>query len=239
MGVLLIVVVLAVVAASVWFSAVRTRRRRSALASFAAAYGLRYSPEDPFGLVDYDFHLLDLGDGRGCENVVSGVWQGLPVKEADYWYYDRSRDAQGHTSKTYHRFSIVLADLEAIVPEVSIQKEGMLSTLAGHLGFHDLEFESEDFNREFRVSAGDREFAYKLVDARMMRWLLSTSGEFGFETNGSNLLVWCHRRRPTDLVPLVGTAKAFSDHVPNLVWSEYGTRAAEPAEAKPEGGNAS
>ena len=117
---------------------------------------------------------------------------------------------------------------------MSIRRENLLSRMADHLGFHDIEFESEDFNRRFRVGSADREFAFKLVDDRMMAWLLSTDGSCSFEVNGPNLLVWCGRQKPAELIPLFGTAKAFVDHVPRLVWNEYATR--QQASTLPEGG---
>ncbi len=231
MEALIFVLILVAVAAGVIYSFVHKQKRREALAIFALQNKLEYSRADPFGLIDHDFHLFRLGDGRGCENVVWGGWHGLSVKAADYWYYTESTDSEGHTSRSYHRFSIVLADLPATLPRVSIEKENLLTRLADALSFHDLDFESEGFNRQFQIRATDREFAYKLIDARMMRWLLSTRGSFGFEVNGPTLLVWCGRLRPTGLVPLFGSAALFRDHIPRLVWNEYGMG----SPASPEG----
>ena len=69
--------------------------------------------------------------------------------------------------------------------------------------------------------------AYQLIDPRMMNWLLSTGGAFGFEVVGPNLLVYSHRRRPTELIPLFGSAQLFRDHIPRLVRTEYGIRQGE------------
>src|SRR5205823_26773 len=79
------------------------------------------------------------------------------------------------------------------------------------------EFESGEFNREFNVKSPDREFAYKLIDARMMRWLQGTEGAFGFEIAGPWVLVYSRRLQPMSLVPLFGTAKGFVDAIPRLV----------------------
>jgi hypothetical protein len=212
-----------VVGVGVWYSYYRKKQRREAMGLFAARYGLQYSREDPLGLLGYGFHLLQMGDGRGCENVVYGQWQGLPAREADYWYYTESTDSKGHTSRSYHRFSILIADLEADLPYVSVAKEGIFTRMAGHLGFADIQFESEDFNRQFQVRSQDREFAFRLIDARMMQWMLSTDGSLGFEIEGSNVLLYCHRLQPDELAPLFGAAKLFHEHVPRLVWAEYGT----------------
>jgi hypothetical protein len=121
-----------------------------------------------------------------------------------------------------------LRTLACAVPSVSAEKESLLSKLTEHLGFHDIEFESESFNRMFNVKAADREFAYQLIDARMMRWMESLGGAFGFEVSGPALLVWSGKRRASELIPLFGCAEMFCDHIPRLVWNEYGSGPARP-----------
>jgi hypothetical protein len=220
------------VALAVWYSWYRKQQRRQALAAFAATNGLQYSRDDPFGILGYDFHLLRMGDGRGCENVLSGTWGHIPIIETDYWYYTESKDSNGNTSRSYKNFSALVAELETDVPYVSAHRETLLSRLADHVGFHDIDFESEDFNREFQVQADDREFAFKLIDARMMQWMLSVGRGFGFEIRGSKVLVYCGRMSPVELPALFGTAVAFRDHVPRLVWNEYGTNRRELPEGR-------
>ena len=225
---LVFVLILAAVGTGVWLSYRAKQRRREALFGFATERGLEYSRVDPFALPSsYAFHLFGMGDGRGCENVLSGTWDGLPVREADYWYYTESSDSKGGRSKSYSYFSVVVADLDCSVPRVSISKETLLTRAAEHLGASDLDFESEEFNRMFKVTAQDPQVAYQLIDPRMMNWLLSTGGAFGFEVVGPNLLVYSHRRRPTELIPLFGSAQLFRDHIPRLVRTEYGIRQGE------------
>ena len=127
MQALLFVGVVAVIIAFVVLQYVMKQRRRDALAEFATTYRLEYSPTDPFGLVDRSFRLFQQGDGRGCENVVWGAWQGLPVREADYWYYTESIDSNGNRTKSYHYFTVALVDIDAAVPYVRVEKEDLLS----------------------------------------------------------------------------------------------------------------
>jgi hypothetical protein len=223
MQALVIVAFVVVAVAVIVVRFVLKQRRRDELGQFALANGLEYSPSDPFGLVDPSFRLFQQGDGRGCENVVWGPWHGLTITEADYWYYTESTDSNGSRTKTYHYFSVALADLDALVPYVRVEKENLLSVVTSHLGFHDIEFESEQFNRMFKVKSEDREFAFKLIDDRMMQWLLSTEGRFGFEVRGGRFLVYSRKLPPTGLIPIFGTAAAFRDHIPRLVWNEYGS----------------
>jgi hypothetical protein len=222
------ILIMAGVAAIGYLSWRSKQKRREALALFAVQRGFEFSRTDPFDLIGSDFHLFRMGDGRGCENVLWGMWQELPVREADYWYYTETSDGKGHRSRTYHHFSVVVAEMGCALPDVTMEREDVSSWVAGHLGFHDIEFESERFNRMFKVKAQDREFAYQLLDARMINWMLSTGGDFGFEVNGPSLLVWSDRRRPTELIPLLGCAKMFCEHIPRLVWTEFGTTPARP-----------
>ncbi len=226
MNAVIVVLILLAVAAGIYGSWYFKKKRRDELAQFASQYQLTYSKEDPFGLLDqYPFQLFAKGDGRGCENVLAGAWQGLMVKEADYWYYDESTDSKGQRSKTYHRFSSIVVDLALSAPYVTVMKENLLTLAADHLGLKDIDFESEQFNRAFNVKCPDKEFAFKLIDARMEQFLLDTGGAYSFEFAPGSVLVYCRRLAPTSLVPLFGIAKGFVDHVPRLVWNEYGTGA--------------
>lgn len=222
MTILVVVLIAVAVIGGLALRAYLRKRRRDELAVFAGQHGLEYSPTDPFGLVDPSFHLFQQGDGRGCENVVWGSWFDLPVKETDYWYYTESTDGRGNRTKQYHYFSVAIVDIPAFLPWVSIGHESVLSAIAQHLGFHDITFESEDFNREFRVKARDQEFAFKLIDPRMIQWLLSTNGQFAFEVFGSRFIAYCRRLAPGMLIPILGAAKGFHDHIPTLVWNEMG-----------------
>ena len=223
MNALVIVLFVVVVAGAAAVSFYLKQKRRDELAVFATQQGLQYSADDTVGLIDPSFRLFQQGDGRGSENVVWGTWQGLPLAEGDYWYYTESTDAEGHRTRTYHRFSVVEIQLEqdVFLPYVSVTHENLLTAIGDHLGFRDIDFESDDFNRLFNVRSQDREFAFKLIDARMMQWLLSTGGQFGFEVAGGKVLLYSHRLAPTALIPIIGSAKAFHDHIPRLVWTEY------------------
>jgi hypothetical protein len=232
-GVVAFVLILVAVAAAFVVAWWRKQERREGLHAFAIQNGLEFSSSDPFGLTQYPFHLFSLGDGRGCENVMWGSWQGLPVRAADYWYFTESTDSKGKRSRSYHRYSAVVAELAVFLPRVRVERESVLSRLADHLGFQDIAFESERFNRMYQVKATHREFAFTLIDARMIRWLESLDTKLGFEVMGSNLLVWSGQRNANRLVPLLGGAVLFHGHIPRMVWTEFGTGpVAGPAEER-------
>jgi hypothetical protein len=215
-------VVVALLAYWQWSS---KQKRREELGAFALTHGLTFWADDPGGLIDIDFHLFGLGDGRGCNNVMGGEFQGVPVRQADYWYYTQSSDGKGGRSRTYHHFSVAVTDIEAWLPPVRLERETAFTRLADHIGMHDIEFESDDFNRAWNVHGDDREFVFKLVDNRMMAWLQQAADGMCFEVCGPHVLVYSKRLAPPEVVNLLYAGKGFVGRVPKLVWNEYGKAA--------------
>lgn len=221
-GVGLFVLVALVALAAAGISYHLKQKRRQELELMARQLGLTYAPQDTEGCLSLPFALLAKGDGRGTENVLSGTWQGLPVREFDYWYYEESTDSKGHRSKTYYRFSCAAAEIDAACSPITIDREGVFTRIADAIGLDDIRFELEEFNDAFNVKAKDRRFANDFVDQRMMRFLLGTERAFEFEACARWLLCYSKRRRPTELIPLLGTLKAFREHVPRVVYELYG-----------------
>ena len=196
-------------------------RRRAAFAQQAAFLRLTYAADDALGILGYPFTLLHRGDGQGVENLVYGPWQELDVIAFDFWYYDESTDANGHTSRSYHRFDCAIVPIDADCPRLAIGRETLLTSLAGALSFHDIEFESEDFNRAFHVTCEVPKFANDVIDQRMMSWLLTTGSKHSYETIGNRVLVAGPRIDPAALPVLLGAARGFVQHVPKVVSSLY------------------
>jgi hypothetical protein len=197
------------------------RRRREELGAMARQLGLEFSTDDPFACLSYPFALLSRGDGRGVENVMWGVWHEMPVREFDYWYYEETTESDGNRTRSYHRFSCAVTEIEAGCSHLVVDRENLFTALADHIGLRDIQFESEAFNRAFNVKSDDRKFANDILDARMMTWLLGVDSAFRFEVSGRSVLAYGKKRRATDLIPLVGTLRQFREHVPRIVYELY------------------
>jgi hypothetical protein len=207
------------------------KKRREGFGLVAVQLGMEYWPADPFGLLSEPFALFQKGDGRGLENVIAGPYRSIDAKAFDYWYYDESTGSDGSTSKTYYRFDCVVMPIDAACSPLTIANENVLTRLADALSFHDIEFESEEFNRAFDVKSPDEKFANDLVDARMMQWLLQVGRGSGFEIMGDRLLCYRRKRAPMEIVTLLGISKGFLDHVPRVVYSLYPRATPLPPEA--------
>ena len=203
------------------------KQRRQAIATFALKNGLSYTQHDPYNLPGtYDFNLFSMGDGRGAENLMTGQWKDRRIIEADYWYYTESTDSDGSSSRSYSRFQVALFPIGAYLPKVQVVGETFFTRIADHIGLEDINFESEEFNRIFNVKSTDREFAFKLIDARMMQWLLYLGKRFSLETSGSDLLVYCGQSKPEEIPLLLDAADQTIDRIPRLVWEDYQVKGA-------------
>jgi type II secretory pathway pseudopilin PulG len=219
--VLIIILIVAVIAGGLYLSWYLKKKRREELAATARQLGLQFSSDDTVGCLGFPFGLLTKGGGRGTENVMWGTWHDIPMTEFDYWYYEESTDSNGRTSKNYSRFSCAVTEIEASCSPLTIDRENLLTRLADHMGMHDIEFELEAFNKAFNVKSQNRKFANDMLDPRMMQWLIGVDGTLQFELSAKWLMVYTRKRRPSELLPLLGTAQQFREHVPHVVYDLY------------------
>jgi hypothetical protein len=235
MGWLIAILIVLGIALIIWYGWYATKKRREGLARTAAHLGMQYAEGDPFNLLSLPFVLLRRGAGRGCENVLWGTWEGMDVKEFDYWFYTESRDSKGNRTRSYSYFSCLSTEVTATVPHIAISRESFFGRLADGLGFRDFEFELEEFNRAFQVKGPERKFASDLIDQRMMRWLLASEKGWSFEFSGTHLMCFSRRRKPTELMPLFETLKSFRQQIPRVVWNLYGSDPGENPQQKTSG----
>lgn len=206
-------------AAFLWWWVAEQRKKR--LAAIAATIGFRFAPDDPFGLDQLPFALFRKGDGRGWKNVMWGEEEGLRLLACDYWYFERRSDSQGGSSRAYYRFSCAVTDLPFTSPHTTIAPENVLTRLADMVGFDDIAFESEEFNRCMQVTSRDRRFANYLIDARMMDWLLAARG-WSFELHGDKLLCYVRRLTPDQIPEILRATHGFHAAIPRVVVDTYG-----------------
>jgi hypothetical protein len=218
---LIFVVFIAIAAAIAYFSFQAKKKRRLAFAAMAKQLAFQYAINDPFNTLAEPFALFGKGDGRGVENVLWGTWNGMEARVFDYWYYEESTDSKGDRTRSYSRFDCVLAPIEAACAHLIIDHENLFTRIADHLSFHDIEFESEDFNKRYNIKCSDKKFANDFIDARMIDFLMQHGEGFAFEVAADRLLAAYKKVQPNQIIPLMGTMKAFRDEVPKVVFSLY------------------
>lgn len=199
-----------------------SRRRRKALDRIAHQFGLQFAPVDLLGLIDHTFNLFSIADSARSENVVWGNWKGVDVKAGELWFDSGKRGPVQAAMGIAQHFSFAFVDVPAWFPHLKIERD-LLAGVADDLGLDRIRLESDAFNRTYRVTCADREFAYGFLDTRMMLWLLDVARQYPveFEVNGRKMLLIMPRVRPGELPVLFGLAKGFRDRVPRMVLREY------------------
>jgi hypothetical protein len=218
---LLVTILVAVLILAVALSAYLYYQREAAFARVATSLGLRFSQRDESSVRQLGFPLFHEGRGTESGNLVSGTLQGIPVAAFDFAYWTEVRDSKGGTHRQYHRFLCAMTDIAPACPALIIEHRGLIGRLAGALGLDGVQFESDDFDKAYRVLCGDRRFATALVDPAMMAWLLDAPSPVAFQTAGPHLLAVSTDRRPTAIPGLFHALVDFRAHIPAMVASEY------------------
>lgn len=197
--------------------------RLASLVQLAQAKGWQYTPHDPWGLPQrWDGTPFDDGYDRTAEHVITGEHDGHPVVAFDYSYKTDSTDSKGHRQTTTHRYAVVALGLPCALPGLHVGPEGVFSRIGQAIGFQDIELESEDFNRRFRVRCPDPKFASDVLSPRTMEMLLA-NGAIRFRFAGSDVVSYesgC--LEPMTVLRAAHVMSQLVAGIPSFVWRDYG-----------------
>jgi hypothetical protein len=148
-------------------------KRRNALSALAQSMGWTFSADDMVGIPQrYGlFNCLNTGHSRHADNVMEGRFGDIDFRGFDYRYTTGS----GKDEST-HNLSAVIAQAKYPLKQLFIRPEHFGDRVAGMLGFEDIDFEWDEFNRAFYVKAADKEFAYDAINQKMMEFLMDNKG---------------------------------------------------------------
>lgn len=152
----------------------QAKQRRTELGQWAAGRGLSFRPESNSSMDDRypHFSCLREGSNRYAYNIMRGGWKNYSVCAFDYHYETSSTDSKGHTKTTSHYFSAVVLETGLALKPLSIRGETFFDKIGEFLGFDDIDFESAEFSRRFRVTSPDRRWAFDVLHQEAMEFLL-------------------------------------------------------------------
>jgi hypothetical protein len=227
--IVLFVVGLCAVGAVAYFAYQADKKRRAALQSFALSSGWTYAARDDSWCDRFVGAPFGDGDDRRADNVLQGSYEGTPMVAFDYQYETHSTDSKGNRTTTTHRYAVCSLRLPAPLPGLELSPESALTRLAGHLGFDDVELESEDFNRMYRVKARNPKFAYDVLNPRTMSALLGRPA-LHMRLLDVDAVCWeSGRLAPTELLARLSTLKLLIGGIPSFVWSDQSPPGGTPA----------
>ncbi|NIK55862.1 DUF3137 domain-containing protein [Kribbella shirazensis] len=218
----IILLTIVVVAALGYFNYYRAKKRRELFAGFAASQGWSYVPANHSLAGQWAGTPFQTGDNRRAKNVLTGAFNGHQMVAFDYSYQTHSTDSKGRRRTTTHHFGVVVLQLPGALPHLEVTHEGIFGgAVANAFGFRDIQFESEQFNRSFRVKADDERFGHAVVTPRMMELLLAR-GEIGWRVEGNSLVGWDKGAHdPNEVMNRLALLEQVVANVPPYVWRDY------------------
>ncbi len=199
----------------------RDARRRAALAAFAASKGWSYTDRDDTWATRFVGEPFGRGENRQARNVLRGRDQEHELVAFDYSFETRNDDSRGGSNKTVHRFSVAVLALPAWLPLLEVTPESLGTRIAGTLGRQDIELESEDFNRRYRVQAADPKFAFDVLNPRTMQRLLALP-PLRLRVEGPDAFCWePGRSEPVALLARLSALNTVLTGIPSYIWSDH------------------
>lgn len=218
-----------VIGVGIYFNYKREQKRKALLAQWAAANKWTLLDEDDQWCSRWQGNPFGEGDHRRARNVLTGTWKGKPFASFDYSYQTHTSDGKGGTSTQTHRYAVSAVALPAYLPRLQVTPETLLTRFGNAVGLADIELESEDFNRAFRVHADDPKFASDVLSARTMQLLLSRT-HLSWRIEGSDILCWqSGEQEPVAVTAAVATMLDVVAGIPSFVWHDHGSEAGSTA----------
>ncbi|GAB5904358.1 MULTISPECIES: DUF3137 domain-containing protein [Mycobacteroides] len=209
--------------AGVWFLSSRMRQKRiAALSAWAQAHGWTYTAEDQSLLGLSHDEPFGQGHSRRFQDVFNGSIGRHEFVSFQYTYKVTTGSGDQRSTETYY-FMVTCLVTPPSPYRLEIKPEGLLAGLARAVGFTDLEFESDEFNKRFNVKANPERFAYDVLNPRAMERMLADqrySQPLRFE-NG-RLLTW--RRGKLDEQRIASEVQYLIDTVepiPAYAWEQH------------------
>ena len=174
------------VGVAAWRSAVR----KKALTVWADSRGLTLLAGRDTGFDDRypAFRALRRGSSRYAHHRMEGQWNERRVMAFDYHYVTGSGK-----NRQVHQFSGVLVESTVPLKPLLVRSENILDRIGEAFGMDDLDFESSEFSRAYHVRSSNRRWAYDVLHARTIEFLLQYP-KHNFQFDERHVLIWRDRR---------------------------------------------
>jgi hypothetical protein len=176
--------------------------RKASLAAWAEARGFSFHPH---GVEVYargiwsgfnrsesflgrfqDFSPFGQGDRWRVPIMMTGKTGDRQWTIFDYEYQTESGGK--NRSRTTHRYTVCEVQCGCTFPHIDIRPENVFDKIGGALGFKDLSFELDEFNRCYYVKTNDERIAYSLIHPEMIEFLMRVP-RYPWQIDGRQIVI--------------------------------------------------
>jgi hypothetical protein len=199
------------------------RRRRDAVRVWAEQEGWSWRASDRSLVSRWSGRPFGAGAVRRATEVVSGPASvGSGRTAVSFRYTFQTPDPGDGGGPRVHEHHVVAVMLPATLPPLDLAPANLGTRIATALGGQDVVFESDDFNRRWRVTSPDLRLAHDVVHPRTMARLLEPDvADLRLRFAGDALLTWTSGRPRLDTVRWTAARlDEMIDLVPSYVWQD-------------------
>jgi hypothetical protein len=189
----------------------QSRNRREEIRQLAAEKRWKYFEIDQELAYKWLGPPFNRGESGKALNVLRGKSDKRRVTVFDLAYYLRRLPVRRH-------FAVIAVQLPKPLPWLEVVYEKVQDAIRIT---EDVQFGSELFDRTFRVTCGNEQFARAVIHPRLMEFLLDRS-EISWRIAGDHLLGWqSGLYDPIDLDRWIDLLCEIADQIPPAVWTDY------------------
>ena len=193
------------------------RKKLERLRSFAAGIGWTYQADAQHLVGRWRGKPFNVGHSRRASHLLAGELEGKQAAAFEYRY------TTGHgKNRSTTTYMVCMVALPTALPDLEITNEGLGAKIAKAFGGMDIQFESEEFNRRWRVEARVRKTAHDIVHPRFMELMVAGPPDpIRFE--GTDVWTWHLGPIRTEVIhERLTRLSRVVDLVPRHVWQDYG-----------------
>ena len=195
------------------------KKRHERFRAWALSNRWTYAGSDPSLVHLSDAQPFGQGRDKRATEVLRGAFDGHQAVSFTYsWTTGDEKDTTNHTAH------VVALALPAYLPTVEVTRDGFGAKLDKLFGGQDIQFESEAFNRAYRVAATDQRTGHAILHPRLMERLLQGDAlGTAWRIDGTWILSWESGTTDLDrLAPRLGVLCAVVRSIPRHVWQDHG-----------------
>ncbi|HSP38132.1 MAG TPA: hypothetical protein VLR26_10295 [Frankiaceae bacterium] len=196
------------------------RHRRGRFLAASADRGWTYARRDRALQHRWQTWPFGIGRLRRARHVLSGSVDGRSFLAFEYTFRQPVPGGPGGLAEAVSTWSVAAVALPARMPRIAVSRTGPSGRMAAVLGRQGVEFESEEFNRRFRVRSDDPRTASDVLHPGLLAALVD-GPFFDFRMESADALsCWPGRMKLGDVDQRLRFLSSVVDEVPDHVWRD-------------------